>query len=181
MVMTHRIILVTGPTRSGKSEWAEHLAHGCDYPVTYLATSTAATDDEEWQQRIKDHRLRRPPQWQTLEVGADLARTIALTLPGNCLLVDSLGSWLTTVLTQDSPRWEYTVDELLDTLKLTPNPVILVSEETGWGIVPAYATGRLFRDRLGTLTRQIGAMADVVYLVTSGYAINLKQVGELIQ
>jgi len=102
-------------------------------------------------------------------------------LPGNCLLVDSLGSWLTTVLTQDSPRWEYTVDELLDTLKLTPNPVILVSEETGWGIVPAYATGRLFRDRLGTLTRQIGAMADVVYLVTSGYAINLKQVGELIQ
>jgi len=24
-------------------------------------------------------------------------------------------------------------------------------------------------------------MADVVYLVTSGYAINLKQVGELIQ
>ena len=55
--------------------------------------------------------------------------------------------------------------------------VILVGEETGWGVVPAYPAGRLFRDRLGTLVRQIGAIADNVYLVTGGYALELSVLG----
>ena len=53
----------------------------------------------------------------------------------------------------------------------------LVAEETGWGVVPSYPTGRLFRDRLGTLTRQIGAIAHATYLVTAGYALNLTDLG----
>jgi len=48
----------------------------------------------------------------------------------------------------------------------------------GWGIVPAYELGRTFRDRLGGLSRKIGAIADAVYLVTGGYAMNLTQIGE---
>jgi adenosylcobinamide kinase/adenosylcobinamide-phosphate guanylyltransferase len=55
--------------------------------------------------------------------------------------------------------------------------VILVAEETGWGVVPAYATGRLFRDRLGHLIRRVGAIAHTVYLVTGGYAVNLSEIG----
>ncbi|MEO1127399.1 MAG: bifunctional adenosylcobinamide kinase/adenosylcobinamide-phosphate guanylyltransferase, partial [Cyanobacteria bacterium J06639_16] len=43
--------------------------------------------------------------------------------------------------------------------------------------VPAYEVGRLFRDRLGEVTRKIGAIADAVYLVTAGYALNLSQLG----
>ena len=45
-------------------------------------------------------------------------------------------------------------------------------------MVPAYALGRLFRDRLGSLSRAVGAIANDVYLVTSGYAINLSSLGE---
>jgi adenosylcobinamide kinase/adenosylcobinamide-phosphate guanylyltransferase len=52
-----------------------------------------------------------------------------------------------------------------------------VGEEVGWGIVPAYPMGRSFRDRLGRLVREIGVIADHVYLVTGGYALDLTQFG----
>jgi adenosylcobinamide kinase/adenosylcobinamide-phosphate guanylyltransferase len=48
----------------------------------------------------------------------------------------------------------------------------------GWGLVPEYKSGRIFCDRLGGLSRKIGAIADDVYLVTGGYAVNLTQIGE---
>ena len=50
--------------------------------------------------------------------------------------------------------------------------------ETGWGVVPAYESGRLFRDRLSKLVRQIGSRSDLVYLVTGGYALNLTFLGQ---
>lgn len=52
-----------------------------------------------------------------------------------------------------------------------------MAEETGWGMIPAYPAGRLFRDRLGTLTREIGAIAHATYLVTAGFALNLRDIG----
>jgi adenosylcobinamide kinase/adenosylcobinamide-phosphate guanylyltransferase len=52
-----------------------------------------------------------------------------------------------------------------------------VGEETGWGVVPAYPLGRTFRDRLGGLIRRLGSVADTVYLVTGGHALNLSQLG----
>ncbi|HEY9645731.1 MAG TPA: bifunctional adenosylcobinamide kinase/adenosylcobinamide-phosphate guanylyltransferase, partial [Chroococcidiopsis sp.] len=36
------LILVTGPSRSGKSEWAEWLANHSHKPVTYVATAAIA-------------------------------------------------------------------------------------------------------------------------------------------
>jgi len=65
-------------------------------------------------------------------------------------------------------------------LRQTSSTVILVSEETGWGVVPAYPLGRKFRDRLGYLTRQVGAVADPVYLVVAGYAVDLRLIGTAI-
>ena len=44
-------------------------------------------------------------------------------------------------------------------------------------MIPAYKSGRIFRDRLGNLTRQIGENATEVYLVTGGYALPLKAMG----
>jgi adenosylcobinamide kinase / adenosylcobinamide-phosphate guanylyltransferase len=62
-------------------------------------------------------------------------------------------------------------------LQQASSQVIVVAEETGWGVVPAYPMGRQFRDRLGSLTRKIGAIAHPVYLVTAGYALDLTQIG----
>jgi adenosylcobinamide kinase / adenosylcobinamide-phosphate guanylyltransferase len=172
-----KAILVTGPARSGKSEWAERLAHQSGLQVVYIATAQVDPDDQEWQDRIRQHQERRPAAWHTEPVPIDLPNTLQKAPAGTCLLVDSLGTWLANVLDYDQETWSKTVHQLADSLSQTPASVIFVSEETGWGIVPAYPTGRLFRDRLGALTQQIAATCDAVYLVTAGYALDLKTLG----
>lgn len=175
--MSRHLILVTGPSRSGKSEWAEDLAAQSGDPVIYVATSQIDPADLEWRSRVQRHRDRRPKDWTTQAVPLHLAEAIATAPADHCLLVDSLGTWLTNCLDQPEEDWKKTTQTLLDSLQSTSNTIILVAEETGWGVVPAYPLGRTFRDRLGHLTRQIGAIADVVYLVTAGYALNLSQLG----
>jgi adenosylcobinamide kinase/adenosylcobinamide-phosphate guanylyltransferase len=51
--------------------------------------------------------------------------------------------------------------------------VIVVSEQTGWGVVPPTAIGGLFRDRLGELEQQVMAIATTGWLVVAGRAIDL--------
>lgn len=172
-----QLILVTGPARSGKSEWAETLALESGLPITYVATAQMNSDDPEWQARIAEHRRRRPPTWQLLEVPKELARTLQSAPVPSCLLVDSLGTWVANCLELEDAVWAQQVQDLLRSLKTVKCSVILVAEETGWGVVPAFPLGRSFRDRLGNLTRQIGAIADPVYLVTAGYALNLSKLG----
>ncbi len=172
------LTLITGPTRSGKSEWAEQLASQSGRSVLYIATALVEASDQEWQNRIARHQARRPPEWQTLAVPVALAQAIVDAPPNSCLLVDSLGTWLANLLEQDELLWQHTQTELLESLRQTECDVILVAEEVGWGVVPAYPLGRSFRDRLGSLVRQIGTRADRVYLVTAGYALDLKQLGQ---
>ncbi len=171
------VTLVTGPTRSGKSEWAEALAAQSHQPVVYVATAQALPEDAEWSDRLQRHRDRRPPEWRTLEVPTALAQALDTALVNECWLVDSLGTWVANLLEQEEDCWESTTAALIATLQATPATLILVAEETGWGVVPAYPLGRRFRDRLGRLTRHVGAIAPKVYLVTGGYALNLAELG----
>ncbi|MBW4469578.1 MAG: bifunctional adenosylcobinamide kinase/adenosylcobinamide-phosphate guanylyltransferase [Stenomitos rutilans HA7619-LM2] len=173
----HQLILVTGPARSGKSEWAETLANCSGKTVIYVATAQTDLTDHEWQTRIEQHRQRRPSTWQTLAIPIALAEAIQSAPPNSCLLIDSLGTWLANLLEQDEATWSKTVRELLSSLHHATSDVIVVAEETGWGIVPAYPIGRVFRDRLGTLARHIGAIAHPVYLVTGGHVLNLSTLG----
>ncbi|NJR21757.1 MAG: bifunctional adenosylcobinamide kinase/adenosylcobinamide-phosphate guanylyltransferase [Richelia sp. CSU_2_1] len=177
MTESRQIILVTGPARSGKSEWAETVAARSGKQVIYVATGIADKTDVEWQNRIDRHRRRRPGNWQTLEVPIDLPSTIRSACFSDCLLIDSIGTWTANTLEQTAELWEQTQQDAIASLRSTPADVILVAEETGWGVVPAYPAGRLFRDRLGNLIRQISAIADTVYLATGGYALNLSALG----
>ncbi len=172
-----QIILVTGPARSGKSEWAEQLAIESGKSVCYIATAQENPDDREWQTRIEQHRSRRPDTWQTITVEIELAAAIESATQFECLLIDSLGTWLANLLEQDETQWTQTLDQVLQSLGNASSQVILVAEETGWGVVPAYLIGRTFRDRLGSLTRRVGAIASTVYLVTGGHVLNLSQLG----
>ena len=173
-----RLILVTGPARSGKSEWAERLAKNSGRSVIYIATSRLDPADQEWQSRIQNHQVRRPPEWKTVEVPVELATTLQqVSRPDTCILVDSLGTWLANILEQQEEDWQKTVEDLITTLAQTPGQIIFVAEETGWGVVPAYPTGRRFRDRLGTLARKIGEISNPVYLVAGGHVLNLSQLG----
>ncbi len=172
------VILVTGSARSGKSEWGEHLAKKQEDPVIYIATAQNNPEDAQWEARIAAHRLRRPSHWQTLHCPVALGETLKNCPDSDCLLVDSLGTWVANELGQTDEEWLKIQEQLITFLKEIPNLIIFVAEETGWGVIPAYPMGRLFRDRLGSLIRQIGAIADTVYLVTGGYAIDLTKFGE---
>ncbi|MEM9137471.1 MAG: bifunctional adenosylcobinamide kinase/adenosylcobinamide-phosphate guanylyltransferase [Cyanobacteria bacterium P01_F01_bin.42] len=177
--MNGKIIVVTGPARSGKSEWAEQLATESMQPVVYVATAQDNPDDPEWQARIQRHQARRPQTWQTVHCPSDLATTVGSS-QAHCLLIDSLGTWVTNYLDQGDSEWQILTETLLHALTETQAQTIFVAEETGWGVVPAYPIGRQFRDRLGSLTRAIAARADAVYLVCAGIAVNLKEMGQII-
>ncbi len=172
-----KVILVTGAARSGKSEWAETLAMRSPKSVVYVATAINDSNDREWQQRIRKHQQRRPQDWVTLEVSQELSATIADAQPNTCMLVDSLGTWVTNFLEEDEASWEEKIQEFLQTVELVAADLIFVAEETGWGVVPAYPLGRSFRDRLGALVRQLSPLCQEVYLVTGGYVLNLCELG----
>lgn len=175
---SQQVILVTGASRSGKSEWAEILAHKTNKSVVYIATAIVDSTDSEWQARIAKHQSRRPQQWQTLVVTKDLVTVINNALASECLLIDSLGTWVANLLDLDASIWLEVTNHLISSLTTTAAEIILVGEETGWGVVPAYESGRLFRDRLSDLLRQIGGIADTVYLVVGGQILNLTQLGQ---
>jgi adenosylcobinamide kinase / adenosylcobinamide-phosphate guanylyltransferase len=172
-----QLILVTGAARCGKSEWAETLAIESGRVVTYIATATIDPTDLEWQARISRHQQRRPATWQTVAAVEDLAAEIDRFQPSDCILVDSLGTWVANLLDRSDVEWDSLTQELLSKLTTNLATIILVAEETGWGVVPAFASGRLFRDRLGMLTHQIGSISTTVYLVTGGHVLNLSQLG----
>ena len=176
------ITLVTGPARSGKSEWAEALAEqaaaAANQQLIYIATAQRNPSDADWQARIEKHVQRRSAAWQCDEVPVALAEAIAQYNASHCLLIDSLGTWLANLIAQSDEQWQTSQVELIAALRQTEATVILVAEETGWGVIPAYEMGRTFRDRLGVLSRQVGECATDVYLVASGYAINLAQLGQ---
>ncbi|NEQ32683.1 MAG: bifunctional adenosylcobinamide kinase/adenosylcobinamide-phosphate guanylyltransferase [Leptolyngbya sp. SIO4C5] len=170
-------ILVTGPTRSGKSEWAEILAQRSEKQVIYVATAQNYPDDADWQTRLEQHRQRRPLDWELREVPIALLDVLEEAKANECLLIDSLGTWITNCLELPDGEWSIVQQAFIQSLQSTLAEVILVAEETGWGVIPAHAVGRSFRDRLGDLTRAVAAIASASYLAVAGYAVELQTIG----
>lgn len=170
--------LVLGGARSGKSRHAEDLLPD-DAPVRYLATARRRVGDAEWDARLDAHRARRSPAWTTVE-SPDVAALVAAG--GGPLLVDDLATWLTGVL-DDTGAWSAdtlpdlvgtAVDGLVAAVRDAPGRVVLVSAETGLGVVPATRAGRLFRDELGALNSALAAVCDEVLLLVAGLPLRLK-------
>lgn len=173
-----QLVLVSGPVRSGKSAWAEHLACTSGAQVVYLATGPRRQDDPAWQQRLLRHRSRRPGHWLTEETGAALPEALLRhSLPERLLLVDSLGTWLVHHLDLDPMVWQGEQERLLTALQDCEAAVVLVAEEVGWGLVPPTAIGGLFRDRLGELLEALEPLCHQSWLVIRGRALDLSRLG----
>lgn len=175
--------LVIGGARSGKSCFAEGLLADAA-AVDYVATSDPRPDDAEWVERIAAHVARRPAGWRTIET-LDVPGVLARP-DSSPVLVDCLTVWLTRVLDAagawpDLPGHDpdagaavtARVDALVDALRTTGRDVTLVTNEVGQGVVPATASGRLFRDTMGTTNAQVAAVCDEVWLVVAGLPLRL--------
>ncbi len=169
--------MVSGPAASGKSRWAEHLAHRSGRNVVVLATGPDLPEDASWQRRLQRHRQRRPSSWRTLEVGGDLSAALLSLRSADLALVDSLGTWVAAHLERETALWQAEIHTLMEGLRSSRAPIVLVSEETGWGVVPMTAAGGRFRDRLGELQQRLTPLCATAWLVLQGRAINLSQLG----
>jgi adenosylcobinamide kinase/adenosylcobinamide-phosphate guanylyltransferase len=174
-------MLVTGGARSGKSRYAESVVAALGVPVTYVATSPGYPDDPEWVARIAAHRARRPEAWTTVESPA-VAAVLRTASAGECVLVDCLALWLTSVL--DATGWDdrgaaemqalAAVDDLVAAIVDTAADVVLVTNEVGSGVVPDRPSGRVFRDLLGRTNLAVATACSEVALVTAGIPLLLK-------
>ena len=176
---TSRLILVSGPARSGKSRWAEHLLR--HHPVvTYIATAATRPDDRDWQKRLEAHRQRRPDHWSVAECGAELVNAIDNLAPGQSVLIDALGGFVAHHLDLSPSEWDHLCDRLIISISSSQCTFVLVIEETGWGVVPSTRIGGLFRDRLGSLAQALDRVANAAWLVLQGRALDLHALGQLV-
>ena len=170
------VILVLGGVRSGKSRYAQQLAEHSSR-VTFVATAERR-DDEEMHRKIERHRADRPAHWATVEEAVALGRVVQVS-EDNCdaILIDCLtlfGANLFETYPSNEAGLEACVEDLCDALKKTSCKVILVSNEVGSGVVPAYALGRRFRDLVGEINQRVAAVADTVVLMVAGLPLPLK-------
>lgn len=166
--------LILGGARSGKSHLAEQLAKDSGLAVTYIATSEPL--DGEMNERVRLHRARRPADWALIEEPLALAAVLrAQASAERCLLVDCLTLWLTNLLLLDDPqRLVEERDALLDCLHTLPGMIILVSNETGLGVVPMGELTRRYVDAAGLLHQAAAARCERVVLTVAGLPLMLK-------
>jgi adenosylcobinamide kinase/adenosylcobinamide-phosphate guanylyltransferase len=169
--------LVLGGARSGKSRHAEALLAAAEN-VTYIATAAHRSDDDEWAARIRAHQQRRPKHWRTIET-TDVAGVLADATRGDVLLIDCLTLWLTQTM-DDTDAWRgdltgvaKEIDQLISAWNTTSAVVVAVSNEVGQGVVPATASGRLFRDTQGRLNNQVAAASDQVTMMVAGRPVTV--------
>jgi adenosylcobinamide kinase/adenosylcobinamide-phosphate guanylyltransferase len=170
------VTLVLGGVRSGKSRYAQQLAErGND--VLFVATAEVR-DDAEMRAKIERHRSERPAHWKTVEEPIELARILAEPCEGSrVVLIDCLTIFAANLLErfgEETTADHAEVEALCAALLHARCSVILVSNEVGSGVVPAYALGRRFRDLVGEINQRVAAVADNVLFMVAGLPMVLK-------
>ena len=167
------LTFVVGGARSGKSRLAEGLVTGSGLPRHYIATAEAW--DDEMRARIARHQADRGPDWTTWSAPRAVETVVAQIPQGHVALLDCATLWLTNELLSGADITARS-QTLLNALTACLAPVVVVSNEVGWGIVPENALAREFRDHQGRLNQQIAARADLVVGVMAGLPMVLKGV-----
>ncbi|SJZ37225.1 bifunctional adenosylcobinamide kinase/adenosylcobinamide-phosphate guanylyltransferase [Selenihalanaerobacter shriftii] len=189
-----KVVLILGGARSGKSSFAEKVAGtlgGKD--VTYIATAEA--NDKEMEERIKKHQEDRPSEWRTVEEPKDVAERIAeLSQEAEVILLDCLTVLVSNILLQGeefgTEDYQFTdgekksrktlakIEKIASKLQEAEVNIIIVSNELGQGVVPAYPLSRVYRDTVGRANQIIAEVADEVYITYAGLPVEIKELGQ---
>ena len=166
------LTLILGGARSGKSSHAQRLAEATSFDRIYIATAQAL--DKEMDARISRHQLDRGTGWKTVEAPIGVAAVIEkVDNKSTVFLVDCLTLWLSNLM-HNEYNLEAETDALIKVLLASSNPVILISNEVGLGLVPVTPLGREFRDAQGRLNQRIAAVCDHVEFIAAGLPLKLK-------
>lgn len=182
--MGKRLTLILGGARSGKSTYAQNLAGELSQRVLFVATAMAF--DAEMTARIAAHQASRPAGWRTLEAPRQVGGAIQAN-PGveEVVLLDCLTLLANNVILDlPDPENPSAVDaeaaldtevaSLLDAYAASPAEWIIVSNEVGLGLVPAYPLGRVYRDVLGRANQRLAQAADRVVFMVAGIPMTVK-------
>lgn len=173
------IILITGGQRSGKSNYAEHLA--LSFTNTPIYVATAHIGDEEFAQRVAVHKQRRGNQWITIEEEKHLSKH---DVSGKVVVVDCITLWCSNFFfNRDAPEHRQpSVEEALEALKSEFDgftnqdaTFIFVTNEIGSGGISVNAAQRQFTDLQGWMNQYVASKADEVVLMVSGIPVKLKE------
>ncbi len=168
---TSQLTLVIGGAASGKSSFAESLVLQSQKHPIYIAT--AQVFDDEMAQKVSRHRDMRGTGWTTIEEPIDLAKALEQVTTDQAVLIDCATLWLTNLLLGKHDIAAASAG-LLVAVRQCQGPVVIVSNEVGYGIVPENALSRSFRNAQGTLNQSIAAEADTVITVIAGLPVALK-------
>ena len=183
------VVMVTGGARSGKSGFAEKLCRDTGERVGYIAT--AVVTDDDMRMRIDMHRAQRPGEWPTFERYRDFALLEREPQFDGCgvFLLDCVTTMITNHMMDSGLDFDTCdigevnrlegfvraqVDELIALMRRRGKRLVIVTNEVGQGIVPAYRMGNLFRDIAGRTNAHIAHEADEVYCLISGLPLRLK-------
>ena len=166
------IILITGGTKSGKSEFAEHLAKESK-KLSYVALSGKNTNDKEWQRKINIHQERRPKNWKLIET-TDLLNT--LKKEDGPLLIDSIGGFVMECIDRENKEWLTKMHSLICLLKKRKTITFIVGEQVGWSLVSEYKIGNTYIERIGELQKRITKISKDNWLAINGRAIKIDEI-----
>ena len=169
---THHIIFITGGTKSGKSEFAEHLAMK-EKNLSYVALSENNFEDKEWQEKIISHQIRRPKNWKLIET-TDLLNT--LNTEDGPLLIDSIGGFVMESIDKDEKEWSTKMHSLINLLMRRKNITFIVGEQVGWSLVSEYKIGNTYIERIGELQKRITKISNDNWLAINGRAIKIDDI-----
>ena len=167
---------LVGGARSGKSSLAVRLASAFDGPVVVVATAEAR--DEDMAERIRTHRVTRPPRWETLEAPLGLIAAVEGVPEDACVIVDCLTLWVANAIEAGTSDEDVSGEarKLASTLAGRAAPSVVVSNEVGLGIVPGNELARRYRDVLGRVNGAFAAEASRSFLVVAGRGLPLEEV-----
>ncbi|MDR2343427.1 MAG: bifunctional adenosylcobinamide kinase/adenosylcobinamide-phosphate guanylyltransferase [Spirochaetaceae bacterium] len=164
-------MFISGGVKSGKSGRALKLAREWRKPVSFIATAEFL--DDEMKGRIERHKAERAGLgFTTFEEPLDLAA--ALVRGGEYVLVDCLTMWVNNIMYHGREA-DFTgmLDSFIEGLR-GKGGAIVVSNETGFGNIPADELTRRYNLLLAEANRKTAAAADRVELMVAGLPLVVK-------
>lgn len=172
--------LITGGVKSGKSRYALQLAveFAGDSPVRFIATARRGAGDDSLDRRIERHAAGRPGHWTVFEPPTGLVEAVGADGDEAVTVVDCVTLWVGDLVS--APDYVHDagvslhVAALVDSLKLSPRPALVITNEVGSGVAPPTVVGNDFADELGNANRLLADAADRVTLLVAGQSLKIK-------